>query len=69
VITLLQNQPDDTGQYFYLLPGNETDPYDLKPIIENPKEEKQNSKEKGDFESFDRKKFYTISKKGITTYE
>jgi len=49
------------------LPGNETDPYDLKPIIENPKGEKQSNKEK-DFE-FDRKKFYTISKKGITTYE
>lgn len=55
VITLLQNQPDDTGQFFYLSPGSESDPYDLKPNIEAADE-------------FDRKKFYTLSKKGITTY-
>ncbi len=55
VITLLQNQPDDTGQFFYLTPGSENDPYDLKPNIESS-------------EKIDRKKFYTLSKKGITTY-
>ncbi len=60
VITLLQNQPDDTGQFFYMLPGDPQDPYDLTPLIEIKPD---------DLKLADIPKKFTISKKGITTYE
>ena len=58
VITLLQNQPNDTGQYFYLISPEGNGPYDLRPLLELEDHCKLDNYQK----------FYTLSKKGITTY-
>lgn len=58
VITLLQNQPNDTGQYFYLISPEGSGPYDLRPLLELEDHCKLDNYQK----------FYTLSKKGITTY-
>jgi hypothetical protein len=58
IITLLQNQPNDTGQYFYLISNLENGPYDLTPLLELEDHKK--------LESYTQ--FYTLSKKGIVTY-
>jgi len=58
VIKLLQNEPKETGQYFYLIQLEDSGPYDLLPLLELEDHNKlQNYK-----------KFYTLSSKGITTY-
>ena len=53
LITLLQNRPDETGEFYYLTPGSEDDPFDLKTNI---------------MQSENTSKYFTISKKGITSY-
>ena len=71
IIALLQTQTDDCGDFFYLNPGIETDPYDLQPKIELDKKDKKQMKQgKGPAGQDEKKleKFYTVSKKGITTY-
>ena len=55
IITLLQNRPDESGEFFYLTPDAESDPYVLKPNIMSC-----------DYENS--RKYFTISKNGITTY-
>jgi hypothetical protein len=58
VIKILQNEPKETGQYFYLIQPEESGPYDLQPILELEDHNKL----------INYKKFYTLSSKGITTY-
>ena len=58
VIKLLQNDPKEVGQYFYLIQPIENGPYDLQPLLELEDHEKLQ----------DYKRFYTLSSKGITTY-
>ena len=59
LITLLQSQPDDDGFYIYLGPqrNGSNDPYDLEPLIKEEEKKDKNPE-----------KFFTLSKKGITTY-
>ena len=57
VIKLLQNEPKETGQYYYLDQPEGNGPYDLQPQLELEDHTKLNPK-----------KFYTLSSKGITTY-
>jgi len=58
VIKLLQNEPKETGQYYYLTQPEDSGPYDLQPLLQLEDHTKlQNYK-----------KFYTLSSKGITTY-
>lgn len=58
VIKLLENEPKETGQYFYLTQPEESGPYDLVPLLQLEDHSK--------LQHF--KKFYTLSSKGITTY-
>jgi hypothetical protein len=58
VIVLLQNQPNDTGQYYYLVSPEKSGPYDLQPLLELEDHDNLNKYNK----------FYTLSKKGIATY-
>lgn len=59
VIKLLQNEPKETGQYFYLIQPHGKGPYELQPILELEDHDKKLK---------DYKIFYTLSNKGITTY-
>jgi hypothetical protein len=43
---LLQNQPDDTGQFFYLTKDSKEDHYDLRPNIEADPQMKEDKKSK-----------------------
>ena len=63
-INLLQSQPDDTGEFIYLNPGTKGDPYDLQPLIDLNLEKGGSASE----EKLNNDRFYTLSKKGITTY-
>ena len=58
MIKLLQNEPKETGQYFYLIQLEESGPYDLLPLLELEDHQKLQ----------DYTKYYTLSSKGITTY-
>lgn len=72
-------QPEDTGFFIYLIPGSSGDPYDLVPLVDYQQESKgrnteevlvkyaQNGKRPRNLKS-DTDKFYTMSKKGFTTY-
>ena len=71
LITLLQNQPDDDGYFIYLKPSEHGDPYDLQPLIEPDSQGKNQmtgaiSKKATNAQKTE--KFFTLSKKGITTY-
>lgn len=71
LITLLQNQPDDDGYFIYLKPSDIGDPYDLQPLIEPDQQNKNQitgaiSKKSSNQQKTE--KFFTLSKKGITTY-
>lgn len=75
LITLLQNQPDDDGYFIYLKPSEIGDPYDLQPLIE-PDSGANGGKSqiaggaisKKNSHTQKTEKFFTLSKKGITTY-
>ena len=58
VIKLLQNEPKETGQYFYCIRPDGAGPYDLQPLLELDDHQKLDKIEKS----------YTLSSKGITTY-
>jgi hypothetical protein len=71
-------QPEDTGFFIYLIPGDSGDPYDLVPLVDYRKENKgkhseeflvkyaQNNSSRP--KNLHADKFFTMSKKGFTTY-
>ena len=71
-------QPEDTGFFIYLIPGDSGDPYDLVPLVDYRKENRgKNSEEflvkyaqnnSSRPKNLHADKFYTMSKKGFTTY-
>ena len=71
-------QPEDTGFFIYLIPGDSGDPYDLVPLVDYRKENRgKNSEEflvkyaqnnSSRPKNLQAEKFFTMSKKGFTTY-
>ena len=71
-------QPEDTGFFIYLIPGDSRDPYDLVPLVDYRRESRgKNSEEflvkyaqngSSRPKNLHAEKFYTMSKKGFTTY-
>ena len=71
-------QPEDTGFFIYLIPGDSRNPYDLVPLVDYRKENRgKNSEEflvkyaqnnSSRPKNLQSDKYYTMSKKGFTTY-
>ena len=71
-------QPEDTGFFIYLIPGETGNPYDLVPLVDYRKENRgktsdeflvkyaQNNSTRP--KNLHSERFYTMSKKGFTTY-
>jgi hypothetical protein len=71
MISLFQNQPEDNGYFVYLVGENKKNPYDLKPKLDFVRPRILNQiQKKNAAHIVDRSKevYYTLSKKGITTY-
>ena len=76
IITLFQAQPEDNGYFVYLLPGEDKDPYALRPLVDyerkNSRTLDQLARSTGNVERpkaiNSENKFYTLSKKGFVTY-
>lgn len=73
VITILQNEPEDSGQFFYLEPkprinkAEKPDPYDFKPLTDQSSLNSREIFAKGTVKD-EEEKYYTISKRGISTF-
>ena len=78
MIHFYMQQPEDTGFFIYLIPGDSGDPYDLVPLVDYRKENRgKNSEEflvkyaqnnSSRPKNLQAEKFFTMSKKGFTTY-
>lgn len=78
MIHFYMQQPEDTGFFIYLVPGDSRDPYDLQPLVDYRRDNQgKNSEEfltkyaaNGSHraKNLHTDKFYTMSKKGFTTY-
>lgn len=71
MISLFQNQPEDNGYFVYLIGENKKNPYDLRPKLDFVKPRILNQiQRKNAAHIVDRSKevYYTLSKRGITTY-
>jgi len=75
MITLFQSQPEDNGYFIYLVQGHSNNPYDLIPLIDYKNKGKSlDELAQVQFNKVDRptlqdsNKFFTLSKKGFTTY-
>jgi hypothetical protein len=78
LITLLQSQAEDDGYFIYLKPSlKANNPYDLQPMVDIDVVANGQSKQHGQaiskrslqLQTSKLEKFYTLSRKGITTYE
>ena len=71
-IDLLQSQNEDSGEFIYLNPSNNLNPYDLQPIVDISAKDalKSNAARDGlkNDKALNIEKFYTLSKKGLTLY-
>jgi hypothetical protein len=72
MISLFMRQPQDNGYFIYLVQGDDPDnPFDLKPMIDyvRPQEKaKKSGSNAGGIQELDGDKYFTLSKKGITSY-
>ena len=78
IINFYMKQPEDTGFFIYLIPGSSGDPYDLVPLVDVRKENRSKGSEEfltkyaqnnsSRPKNLKADKFYTMSKKGFTTY-
>ena len=78
LITLLQSQAEDDGYFIYLKPSPiANNPYDLQPMVDIDVVANGQSKQHGQaiskrslqLQTSKLEKFYTLSRKGITTYQ
>ena len=78
LITLLQSQAEDDGYFIYLKPSLiANNPYDLQPMVDIDVVANGQSKQHGQaiskrslqLQTSKLEKFYTLSRKGITTYQ
>lgn len=78
LITLLQSQAEDDGYFIYLKPSPiANNPYDLQPMVDIDIVANSQSKQHGQaiskrslqLQTSKLEKFYTLSRKGITTYQ
>ena len=78
MIHFFMQQPEDTGFFIYLIPGYSKNPYDLQPLVDYRRDNRgKNSEEfltkyaangSKRAKNLHTDKFFTMSKKGFTTY-